>query len=497
MRFTSHIRHSVAPISVADVEHVHHQTDVLVVGYGCAGAAAALEAHAGGAQVTILEKTSGPGGSSALSGGEIYLGGGTPIQKECGFDDTDEDMARYLIAALGPDADEEKIQLYCRDSLEHFDWLVGHGVPFKASLWDSPTWVPPTDDGLMWMGEASWPYRETAEPAPRGHRVQSEGFGGKVLMASLTESIRDREAATVHSDTTALRLVVDGERVVGVVARRYGEDFTYLARRGVVLTTGGFVDNDEMLEQHAPQLAGLGKNSDGGDDGRGIVMAQAVGAAVRRMSSGQVGIATIPGYMTRGIVVNHQGQRFINEDVYPGLVGQAALFRQALKVWVVLDEQAFEEVPVAERWGLTPTFVGETVAELEEQMGLPDRALQTTIDEYNRHAENGDDPYFHKSDRWLRPLTAPFAAIDVRLGLAPPELGTAGAGGAEVFTLGGLATDTDGRVHNLDGAPVGGLFAAGRAASELHGRGYISGTSLGPGTYFGRRVGRAIAGADA
>lgn len=496
MTNTSHFTHSVAPVPITEVGDVHRETDVLVIGYGCAGAAAALGAHAGGADVTILERASGPGGSSALSGGEIYLGGGTSIQKECGFDDTADDMARYLNAALGPDADAEKISLYCNDSLDHFDWLVGHGVPFKASVWDSPTWVPPTDDGLMWMGESAWPYRNIAAPAPRGHRVQSEGFGGRVLMASLTAAIAERETITVHTDTTALRLVVDGERVVGVVARRFGEDFTYIARNGVILTTGGFVDNDEMLEQHAPQLVGLGKNSDGGDDGRGIVMAQATGAAVRRMSSGQIGIATIPGYMTRGIVVNYQGQRFINEDVYPGLVGQAALFRQGLDVWVVLDEQAFEEVPEAERWGLTPTHVAETVAELEEEMGLPERSLQVTIEEYNRHAERGEDPYFHKSERWLRPLTPPFAAIDVRLGIAPPEMGAAGSGGAEVFTLGGLATDIDGRVRDLDGHTIPGLYAAGRAASELHGRGYISGTSLGPSTYFGRRAGQAVSKSD-
>lgn len=486
--------HSVKPIAEGAITHYDHEVEVLIVGYGCAGAAAALEATAAGAVVAILERASGGGGSSALSGGEIYLGGGTPIQQECGFDGDDaEAMFAFLMQALGPNADEEKIRLYCDESLQHYDWLVSHGVPFKPSLWDSPTWVPPTDDGLMWMGEASWPFSELSRPAPRGHRVRSEGFGGKVLMEKLTAAVAQSEAA-VHVDTSAVRLIMsESGRAVGVVARKYGKPVVYRATRGVVLTTGGFVDNEAMLAQHAPALVGRGKNSDGGDDGSGIRMGQAAGAAVRRMATGQIGIATVPGYMTRGIVVNERGHRFINEDVYPGLVGQAALFGQDLKVWVVLDEQAYEEVPEAERWGLLPTFVGDTVAEIEEQMGFPVGSLQATVAEYNRHAESGEDPYFHKAEKWLRPLRAPFAALDVQRGFLPPEGGKSGAGGAEVFTLGGLSTDVDARVEDLDGAAIPGLFAAGRASSGLHGFGYISGTSLGDGTFFGRRAGRAAA----
>ncbi|GAA4804364.1 hypothetical protein GCM10023353_03580 [Tomitella cavernea] len=160
-----------------------------------------------------------------------------------------------------------------------------------------------------------------------------------------------------------------------------------------------------------------------------------------------MGIQTIPGYMTRGIVVNGHGQRFINEDVYPGLVGIEALYRQGMDVWVVLDEEAFEDVPEAERWGLQPPHVAETVAELEKGMGLPEGA-----------AVGGD--------------------------------------GAAVFTLGGLATDDEGRVRDRDGGPIAGPYAAGRASSGLHGGGYISGTSLGPGTCFGRRAGCAAAGAQ-
>lgn len=484
----------VTAVDVGEIETFDHESDVLVVGYGCAGAAAALEAEAAGAHTILLERQSGGGGSSALSGGEIYLGGGTATQIACGVSDTPEEMEKFLLSTLGPDADENKVRLYSQGSLDHYQWLVDKGVPFKPSLWKTPTWVPPTDDGLMWMGEFAYPHGEVAVPAPRGHRVTADGFGGKVLMAVLAEAI-DRTSAEVHTDTGALRLITDAGRVVGVAARHFDHTVTYRARRGVVLTTGGFADNVEMVAQHAPQLVGLTVNSDGGDDGRGILMAQAVGATVRHMSAGQVGLAVIPGMMVRGMIVNNQGQRFINEDTYPGLVGQAALFKHGLQVWVILDEQAYEEVPEIERWGVQPHFVAETLAELEQEIGMPAGALQTTVGEYNRYAAEGKDPYFHKSEQWLRPLRAPFAAIDVRRGIAPPEYGdgAGGVGGAEVFTLGGLCTTVDGEVLGLDGNPISGLYAAGRATSGLHAWGYISGTSLGDGTFFGRRAGRAAA----
>lgn len=134
----------IAPRATTEVSSYDVEADVVVVGYGCAGAAAAFEAAQSGADVLVLERASGAGGASALSGGELYLGGGTPIQQACGFDDTPAAMATFLTAALGPGADAAKIDRYCEGSVAHFQWLVDCGVPFTPSLWDAPAWVPPT-----------------------------------------------------------------------------------------------------------------------------------------------------------------------------------------------------------------------------------------------------------------------------------------------------------------------------------------------------------------
>lgn len=497
------VRNSVTPRAAAAVSKYDIETDVLVVGYGAAGASAAFEAALAGARVLVVDRAGGAGGASAMSGGEIYLGGGTPIQAACGFDDTPEDMAAFLTAALGPSADPAKIAEYSAGSVEHFHWLVDRGVPFKPTMWDAPTWVPPTDDGLMWLGENSWPFTELAKPAPRGHRPTANDFGGKLLMECLTDAAESAGAETLF-DTYVTNLVVAEDRtVVGVVARRYGKEFTIRAHRGVVLTTGGFVDNDAMLADHAPQLLGHTKVSAGTDDGSGIRMAQALGAGVRHMGAGQVGMSLIPGLAARGMVVNARGQRFMNEDTYPGRIGQAALFRQNMggawaggdtAVWVIVDEDGFEDVPEPQRWGVQPTHVAETPEELEQLTGLPAGSLVDAILRYNEFAVHGSDLDFHKAQRWLRPLTPPLAAIDVKAGVRPPsESGDRRGTGASVFTLGGLHTDIDGHVLDVNCDPIGGLFAAGRAANGLHGFGYISGTSLGDGTFFGRRAGTAAA----
>ena len=196
------------PVRLADVARVDHETDVLVVGFGCAGGAAALEARRTGAEVVVLERASGAGGSSAQSGGELYLGGGTPVQKALGFDDDADNMFAYLRAALGPHADEEKLRLYCDGSLEHFDWFRSLGITFEESLYEVPSWMPPTRDGLMWLGENAWPYDQVARPVPRGHRPSAEGFGGWLLMERLTATCAEAGVET-HTDTAATALVVD------------------------------------------------------------------------------------------------------------------------------------------------------------------------------------------------------------------------------------------------------------------------------------------------
>jgi len=469
--------------ALSEIARFDEEADVVVVGLGCAGAAAAIEAASTGARTLVLERASGGGGTSALSGGVLYLGGGTALQRACGFEDTPEDMFAYLMASVGDAPDEAKTRLYCAGSAPHYDWLVAQGVPFKQTFYHGVSGEPPSDDGLVWSGsERCRPFCNVARPAPRGHVPQHPHQTGHVLMRHLIESTQ-ASGARIETDARVSALVLDGDgAVVGVTASRFGVERSVRARGGVILTTGGFIHADEMLQRHVPRaLRCKVRVGAEGDDGSGIRLGMAAGAATLHMDKASISLpVTQPWGLKRGVLVNAQGQRFINEDTYYGRIGEAALFHQDGRVWLVVDDEVFEEPDYVKR----VAAVGETPEELERELALPAGSLAATLAVYNRFAGQGEDPLFGKQAEYLKPLErAPFGAIDCTVEKAIYA----------AFTLGGLATDVDGRVLDPENAPIPGLFGAGRATSGLAVGSYASGLSLGDGTFFGRRAGRAAA----
>jgi len=472
--------------SVRDVERWDEDCDVLVVGLGCAGASTALAAASAGARVTVLERAGAGGGTSALSGGLVYLGGGTPVQKDCGFEDDPESMARYLLASCGPDPDAAKIEDYAEHSVEHFHWLVAQGVPFKHTFHPGTGIEPPTDDGLIFSGsENAHPFRELARPAPRGHCPARPGAAGGLLMERLLAVVAATKAIRVATDCRAEALVqAEDGCVLGAVVARAGQRFTVRARGGVVLAAGGFIHNRELVARHAPALLRC-KIRIGceGDDGSGIELGLAAGGAAKRLEAGSISLPYYPPEgLKRGILVNGAARRFINEDAYYGLVGEHALLRQDGRVYLIVDA-ATHERPMA---GMAIAAAGDTPGELAEELGLPADALEETLRAYNAHAARGEDPAFHKRAEYLVPLEhGPLGALDCTVENAIYA----------VFTLGGLHTDVRGRVLDAEGAAIPGLFAAGRTTSGLAAQGYSSGLSLADGTWFGRRAGDTAAGA--
>jgi 3-oxo-5alpha-steroid 4-dehydrogenase len=260
------------------------------------------------------------------------------------------------------------------------------------------------------------------------------------------------------------------------------------ARRGIVLACGGFVHNAEMLQRYAPALYDCSVPWAGAADlGVGINMGIAAGAAALRMHEG-FAIAPIypPENTISGILVNSSGQRFISEESYHGVLGDAIAYHQQGRAWLVTDKQSsfgFEQD------SFLPMAQANTIGDLAVQLPLPRGALQHTVAYYNRHAANGDDPIFHKSPSYLRPLSGPpFIAYDLSVEKAFTP----------VHTFGGLHTTTQGQVLNSFGEAVPGLFAAGRNTAGLPTAPYIaSGLSMGDCTFFGRRAGRGAAGETA
>jgi succinate dehydrogenase/fumarate reductase flavoprotein subunit len=481
--------HRAHPIAAADVEVWDLEADVVVVGHGLAGGAAAIEAARSGAGVVVLERMSQGGGATALSTGLVYFGGGTPIQQACGFEDTAQDMADYVRLAAGAGADPERIALYCEHSVEHFRWFQDLGIEYAESFLDDKVTHPLTEDCLMYSGnEEAWPYRDQAKPVPRGHKPKREGEAGGYIMEVVLAATQEA-GATVVNDCRMDRLVVDaGGRVVGVAGTHERAPFHVRARRGIVLTTGGFVMDREMLAKHAPRLLDCNYPvATDTDDGSGIRMGMAVGAEAVNMGEGLVLNAYYPpSSHLKGVFVDGNGRRFINEDAYLGRTGDAILARADGRAYLILDDEIH---------GVTQSFhkvaaVAEGFDELGRELGMPEGALAATMDEYNRAAAEGEDPLFHKHPKYLRPLVEPpFGALDCTV-----EGSIFGA-----FTLGGLSVTAHGEVLDPDDVPVPGLYAAGRCTAGLprEGRTYASGLSLGDASFFGRLAGQQAAAAPA
>ena len=238
-----------------------------------------------------------------------------------------------------------------------------------------------------------------------------------------------------------------------------------------------------MVRNHIPTLLGENTSPIGNpyDDGAGIRMGMSARGTPVHM--GQYFVTVMwypPASLTKGILVNEKGQRFVNEDSYHGRCAEYA--KRERRAYLIADDECFGYP----EGGMELVATEGSIEELESALEIPRGMLQSTVAIYNENAAKGEDPVFHKQPDWLAPLdTPPFAAIDCSYGSAPYLY----------FTLGGLKTRATGEVVTEDGLDVPGLFAAGRTSCGIprSSWGYCSGTSVADATFFGRLAGEQAA----
>ncbi|RNL62124.1 FAD-binding protein [Nocardioides marmoriginsengisoli] len=460
-------------------------TDVIVIGFGIAGGCAALEAARAGAKVVLLERSATYGGTSAMSGGHFYLGGGTAVQQATGHEDSAEEMYKFLMA-VSKEPEADKIRAFCDDSVEHFDWIEALGFEFERSYFPGKAVIQPNTEGLMFTGnEKVHPFRDLAVPAPRGHKVPVPGDTGgtQMVMDLLNEQVL-KAGVEVRYETGATNLVTEDGAVVGVSWKKFSETGT-LRAKAVVVAAGGFVMNPEMVAANTPALGEklfvLGNTY---DDGLGLRLGASVGAQLKFMDEPFI---TAPFYppsqLVTGIVVNKNGDRFVAEDSYHSRTSGFVMDQPDQAAYLIVDSAHIEHPSMP----LCPFIDGwETVEEMEAALGIPEGRLVATLASYNKHAHEGEDPEFHKLSDWIAPQDqGPWGAYDLTLGKALY------AG----FTLGGMRCSVDGQAQREDGSVIPGLYAAGACAANIaqDGKSYASGTQLAEGSYFGRRAGRHAA----
>lgn len=534
------------PLRVASAEQLSwdNQADLLVVGFGGAGACAAIEAASRGLSVLALERFAG-GGATAISGGVIYAGGGTPYQQQAGYSDSSEAMFGYLRQEVGEAVSAATLWDFCAGSCEQLAWLERQGVAFEASVPAQKTSYPSDQYYLYYSGNEVVPaYAEHSLPAPRGHRTKGPGMSGASLFAALKTAGLSR-GVRLHSQCEVRRLVLDASaQVIGVEAwqlpagSRAARQHARLSRwataihmyapaladslrtrlrrieqtharrrliraeRGVLLSTGGFIFNRALVRQHAPHyLAGLPLGTSG-CDGSGIRLGQSVGGALQRMNKVSAWrFINPPLAWARGLIVNGAGQRYCNEEVYGATLGYAMVEEQGGRAILILNKalvrESLRQVGPGKVWQFQrlPVLLNllcnakraASPAALAERCGLPAAQLEQTLRDYNRGASGETADAFGKSAAMLASLQqGPWYALDLSFDskLFP----------CPAITLGGLKVcERSGQVLDDAGAPIAGLYSAGRNAVGVASNLYVSGLSLADCVYSGRRAGAHIA----
>jgi len=519
------------------------EADVVVIGFGAAGACAALEASAAGAEVIVLDRFCG-GGATALSGGVVYAGGGTVQQLRAGVQDTPEEMFRYLSREVGDAVSAATLRDFCETSAAMLAWLTSKGVPFEGSLCPDKTSYPASKYSLYYSGSER-SFAHLAVPAPRGHRAAGRGTSGRVLYAALADAVTSAGVRVV-TQTRAEELITGEAGEVTAVAcvsmrrapawarlahrvlhraskkaflyagglgRRMHRPVAWLesrhagpvrigARRGVVLAAGGFAADRTLMREHASAYRGGLALGTAADDGSGIRLGAAVGGATRfldRVSCWR--FITPPTALLRGVLVDRDGVRVCDESLYGAAIGEAIVRRHGRRAWLVVDRrivsQSWRQLRGGMQWFqlLQAVYLltsartsAHSLADAAARAGADPGGVTTTIAAYNAAAAAGAPDATGKPADLITMLDRPpFSLIDLSIRPRP-------AYPAPMLTLGGLVVAEDtGQVRRADGTAVAGLYAAGRSAVGLCSNSYVSGLSLADCVYSGRRAGRHAA----
>jgi 3-oxo-5alpha-steroid 4-dehydrogenase len=518
--------------------------DLLIVGFGGAGACAAIEASTRGLSVLALDRFEG-GGATALSGGVLYAGGGTPYQRQAGYEDTSEAMFNYLRQEVGEAVSHATLRNFCDGSREQLAWLERQGAAFEASVPPHKTSYPSDQYYLYYSGNEAVPaYAASAKPAPRGHRTKGPGMSGASLFAPLKASAL-RHGARLRSQCEVRRLVLDlDDKVIGVEAwqlpsgSRAARQHARLSRwaaaihmyapaladrlrarqrrieqtsairqliraeQAVLLSSGGFIFNRDLVRQHAPQyLAGLPLGATG-CNGSGIALGQSAGGSVARMDKISAWrFINPPLAWARGLIVNARGQRYANEEIYGATLGHAMVEEQDGRAILVLNRElmreALRQVGPGKVWNFQrlPVLLNllfnakrsSSLAGLAKRCNLPPELLRQSVERYSRAARGEVADEFGKSSAMLANLEqGPWYALDLSF--------TSRLFPCPVITLGGLKVcEGSGRVLDHAGQPIQGLYSAGRNAVGVASNLYVSGLSLADCIYSGRRAAAHVA----
>ena len=486
------------------------EADIVVVGAGGAGMTAAITAAGEGKSVVILESQSMVGGNSVRATGGMNAGK-TVYQDENEFGES-AGVEKTLKAAAEKYADNETITALAKtvseqwatyqanptgyfDSVElmELDTMIGgKGINDPALV---ETLCSNSADAIDWLDEHGITLHSVSSfggaSVKRIHRpVDAEGKTVSVgsYMIPLLEENCEKAGVQILLNTTANEILTDANgAAVGVKATGSTGETVTVNAKAVVLTTGGFGANLDMVVKYKPELKGFMTTNAAGIQGQGVEMAEAIGAATVDMDQIQIHPtveANTAALITEGlrgdgaVLINAEGKRFIDEVGTRDVVSAAEIAQTGSYSWLVVDQAMVDNSSVIQGYikkGYTVT--GATYEELAKAMGVDEAALAETMNNWNGYVEAKNDPDFGRTS-FANPLnTAPYYAIKVTAGVH--------------HTMGGLKINPNTEVLNENGEVIPGLFAAGEVTGGVHGANRLGGNAVADFTVFGRIAGAA------
>lgn len=485
-------------------------TDIVIVGAGGAGMTAALTATSEGKSVVIVESQPMVGGNSVRATGGMNAGK-TVYQDENEFAES-AGVEKTLKAAAEKYADNETITALAAtvaeqwaayqanptgyfDSVElmELDTMVGgKGINDPALV---ETLCSNSADAIDWLGEQGITLHSVSSfggaSVKRIHRpVDAEGKTLSVgsYMIPLLEENCQKAGVQMMLNTTATEILTDDNgAAVGIKATGASGETITINAKAVVLTTGGFGANLDMVVEYKPELKGFMTTNASGILGQGIKMAQAIGADTVDMDQIQIHPtveANTAALITEGlrgdgaVLINAEGKRFIDEVGTRDVVSAAEIAQTGSYSWLVVDQAMADASSVIQGYikkGYTVT--GETYEELGKAMGVDEAAFAETMNTWNGYVEAKNDPDFGRTSFANKLDTAPYYAIKVTAGVH--------------HTMGGLKINTNTEVLNENGEIIPGLFAAGEVTGGVHGANRLGGNAVADFTVFGRIAGAA------
>ena len=496
--------------SDATAEDSTVDADVVVVGAGGAGMTAAITAAAEGKSVVVLESQSMVGGNSVRATGGMNAAK-TVYQDENEFGES-AGVEKTLKTAAEKYADNETITALAKtvseqwaayqanptgyfDSVElmELDTMIGGKGINDPELVE--TLCANSADAIDWLDEHGITLHNVSSfggaSVKRIHRpVNAEGKTVSVgsYMIPLLQENCEKAGVKMMLDTTATEILTDANgAAVGVKATGASGETVTVNAKAVVLATGGFGANLDMVVKYKPELKGFMTTNAPGIQGQGIEMAQAIGAATVDMDQIQIHPtveANTAALITEGlrgdgaILINEEGKRFIDEVGTRDVVSAAEIAQTGSYSWLVVDQAMVDASSVIQGYikkGYTVT--GATYEELGKAMGVDAAAFAETMEKWNGYVEAKNDPDFGRTS-FANPLnTAPYYAVKVTAGVH--------------HTMGGLKINANTEVLNEKGEVIPGLFAAGEVTGGVHGANRLGGNAVADFTVFGRIAGAA------